>query len=106
MDRIAFIALVGLCLALPSAASLAAAPRGGLGPFVVLHAPWTDGAGLVRAAGGRAVGPADAPFSTLAAAPDPAAFRARLHAAGAWAVLDAPALSAFCNTTPPGPAGT
>jgi hypothetical protein len=102
MTRIASFALVCLSLVLPQLAGLAAAPPGSEGPVLVLHAPWADGTGIVRAAGGRPIGPADGPLATLASAPDPDAFRERLRAAGAWSVLDARAIAAFCDTSPHG----
>jgi len=68
----------------------------GVGPVLVLLAPWADGPALVEAAGGHIIGPARAPFALLAAW-DTAGDETRALKHGAWAVLDGNALAAICG---------
>jgi hypothetical protein len=81
-------------LAVP-AALLAAAPRGEVGPWLVVAPPWRDAGALVAAAGGQAVGPTTAPFGVLAAA-EAADFADRAAGLGLL-VLDAQALPFLCG---------
>lgn len=70
-------------------------------PVLVIAPPWSGGAPeLVRAAGGRGVGPLDAPFGILAVFPQGAVTAQDLKNRGAWAVRDAAALASLCGVTP------
>lgn len=95
MKGIALLALIVCVMTLPPLMTLAAAPPGE-GPFVVLHPPWVDGAAAVVAAGGWPVGPSDTTLATLAAAPDPQAFLARMQGAGLALVVAAGQLPFLC----------
>lgn len=59
----------------------------------------SDPASVARQAGGRPIGPWQAPIGALVAAgsEDAAGFAARLSAAGAWIVLDGAAVAAICG---------
>ncbi|WP_353472186.1 hypothetical protein PVT71_12875 [Salipiger sp. H15] len=94
------LALV-LCIGLGAGivATLGAVPPGdgATGVVLVIAPPWGPGApALVRAAGGRTVGPVSAPFGTLASFDGPAPL-ARLGALGAWATRDAAVLASICG---------
>lgn len=66
----------------------------GAAPMLVVTAPWGDGAAeIVARAGGRPIGPVEAPLAVFAEGASAAAFRA----AGAIAVLPASALSFLCE---------
>ncbi len=83
-------ALAGPVLALVSAPPVAGQP------VLVIAAPWHGGAGrAIDAAGGRPLGPVSAPMARMAVSED-AEFAARLLGAGAWLVLDASRLAAWC----------
>jgi hypothetical protein len=82
-------------LAAAPAALLAAAPPGEEGPWIVLAAPWRDAGALIAAAGGQAIGPAEAPLGRLAAS-DAAGFPGRAAALGLL-VLDAGAVADLCG---------
>ena len=62
---------------------------------LVLHAPWVLGEDLVAQAGGRVVGPSNAPLGVFAMSHEPS-FVARLFEAGAWPV-SGKALAALCG---------
>ncbi len=109
MTRFATVAALasmtlGPLAAAPAAALLAARPSpGAAGPVLVVAPPWRDVAAILAEAGGRPVGPADAPLGRLAADDDPdrpRPFAARLHAAGALFALDARALARLCGARP------
>ncbi|MFW5654529.1 MAG: hypothetical protein ACOCYW_02645 [Roseicyclus sp.] len=95
MKGVALLALIVCVLTLPPLMNLAAA-RPGEGPFIVLHPPWVDGGAAVTAAGGRLVGLSDTTLTTLADAPDPQAFLARMQDAGHGLVLEAGQLPFLC----------
>lgn len=70
------------------------ASAGGSGLVLVVAPPWQGGASeVVRAAGGRVIGPTRAPLSVLSDGATPEALRA----AGAWAVLDPASLQFLCR---------
>lgn len=97
MSRLALASAVFLSVGFPPALMLFAAPQPADGPVIILHAPWVDGADLVRAAGGWAVGPLQAAMGTFAVSDNMETFRAGVRAAGAWAVLDGAALAGLCG---------
>lgn len=71
----------------------------GEGLTLVIAPPWRGGAeAVVLAAGGRLIGPTQAPLSALA----DGATRQALKEAGAWAVFDPAALPIFCQTATEG----
>ncbi|MFN3613136.1 MAG: hypothetical protein ACK4WC_01055, partial [Rubrimonas sp.] len=74
-----------------------AAPQAGT-PVVVVGPPWVSAADLAMRAGGRPVGPLQAPMGVLAVFEDPD-FPARLRAAGAWGAFDGARLAALCGVT-------
>lgn len=89
--------LAAASLAGPAAvAALSADPPRPGRPVLVLTAPWTGAAEVVRAAGGTLLPGGAAGFAALAFldAPDVAA---RLAAAGAWVALDGTDLASICG---------
>ncbi|WP_375690602.1 hypothetical protein [Pseudooceanicola sp. LIPI14-2-Ac024] len=83
-----------LCLALAPAAVLSStAPD--TGPWLVVVPPWVDGEAVLARAGARPIGPLRAPLGLIADGPPGTG--ARLHAMGAWAVLDARRIAALCG---------
>jgi len=86
-------------VAAPAIALGSAAPDADAGLLLVIGA---DAAELARSAGGSPIGPWQAPFGTLAAAPPEhaAGFAQRLSDAGAWIVLDGAAAAAICGARP------
>jgi hypothetical protein len=95
MKRLGLLTLFACVLTLPPLMTVAAATPGD-GPFVVIHPPWVDGDTAVRAAGGRPIGLSDTGITTLAAAPDPAAFLARMQRAGHALVVAAGRVPFLC----------
>lgn len=87
---LAFAALVG------PLSGIAGAQRSALGPWVVVLPPWRTASSLVEAAGGRLIGPVEAPMSVFVSATEPGVAE-RLEAAGAWAVLDPSSLELICG---------
>lgn len=101
MSRLALVSLIVFTLCAPPVLGLAATPPVGEAPRLVLFAPWADGAALVRQAGGRPIGPLEAPMGVLAVAEDTAAFDRRVRAAGAWTVIDGRAIARLCGVSVP-----
>lgn len=93
---LALAAAFGVASLAPAGIMLArATPQTGA-PVVVVAPPWTSAAELAVQAGGRLIGPTDAPLGTLAIFDDPG-FPERLRAAGAWAAFDGARLAALCG---------
>ncbi|MEC9432582.1 MAG: hypothetical protein VYD87_06730 [Pseudomonadota bacterium] len=98
----ALLVAVGLVGPLAALAGLAAAPGAGGaadasgGPVLAVAPPWRDLDAIADRAGGRLVGPVQAPFAAFAAGDAPG-FDDRLVAAGAWLVLDAKRLVQLCG---------
>ncbi len=99
-DRAAKAGLAALAAAtlLAPLAALPAAPDAP-GPVLAAAPPWIDLAQAVEDAGGRAIGPALAPFAVLAASPRPG-FPDRLRASGAWLTLDGRRIARLCGALP------
>lgn len=95
MTRLMTFATLLFSLAMAPLALLSAPPGAGA-PVLVVLPPWRDADDMLRRAGGRPVGPLRAPFAVMATGGTDLA--ARLRAAGAWAVTDAPLLARICAT--------
>jgi hypothetical protein len=92
--------LVGATLTLAALAgpvlAVTAAPPAPGRPVLVVVAPWSDGAAIVRAAGGRPVGPSVARLGLLATS-DRRDFTVALRRAGALAVTDGATIATLCG---------
>lgn len=92
--------LVGATLTIASLAgpvlAVTAAPPTPERPVLVLVAPWQDGLAIVRAAGGRPVGPTIARLGLLATS-ERLDFPGALRRAGALAVADGDAIATLCG---------
>lgn len=95
MKRVGLFLLFACVMTLPPLMTIAAAPPSD-GPFVVLHPPWVDGGAAVVEAGGQPIGLSDTSVTTLASAPDPKAFLARIEGGGIGLVIAADKLPFFC----------
>lgn len=93
--RLEFMVLV-LSVTIAPAAALLDAKASERGPWVMIVPPWRSADLVARQAGARLIGPTEAPLGHLVAGPDPGA-AGRLADAGAWAVVDAATVSAFCG---------
>ncbi|EPX78480.1 hypothetical protein [Salipiger mucosus] len=92
---IASVLLFGAGLTLASA--LGPAPSAAGRPVLVVAPPWGPGApAIVALAGGRILGPVEAPFGVLAVFDDPRPAE-RLLALGAWTACDARAMASLCG---------
>ena len=98
MQRLGLLLLSGLVILMPGMLVLAATPPPDRDLLLVIAPPWAGVEGVVADAGGRVVGLDRTPFAITAVAEDPLTFRAAVRAAGAWAVLDASQISAFCGS--------
>lgn len=95
----ALVVVVALAGPLAALAGLAADPAGtgaARAPVLAVAPPWRDLDAIADAAGGRIVGPVQAPFAAFAAGGD-ADFTERLLTSGAWFVLDAGRLAQLCG---------
>lgn len=93
--RLEFL-ILALSVTIAPAAALFGAGASGHGPWVIVVPPWRSAADVALRAGGRLIGPAQAPLGDLVAAEAPDAV-ARLAAAGAWVVVDAENLADLCG---------
>ena len=76
--------------------AVTAAPHRPGGPVVVIIAPWQDGPAIVRAAGGRPVGPTVAHLGLLATS-ETLDFPRALRRAGAIAVAEGETIANLCG---------
>lgn len=95
MERVLVMAGVFVAMLAPAAA-LVSMPAPDRGPFLVTLPPWADAEAIVTAAGGRIIGPLEAPFAVLATA-DADGFARLARARGAWFVTDGAALARLCG---------
>ena len=92
------LALIATIVALGLAALPGGHPTVGA-PVLVIAPPWGPGAAaIVARAGGKAVGPVDAAFGTLAAF-DGTIPVEKMRALGAWSVRDGASLALICGVT-------
>jgi hypothetical protein len=87
---------VGVTVLGPAALALGGSEGRAGAPTLVIAPPWVDPAAVAEAAGGRPIGPTQAPLATLAIFENEG-FRARLRAAGAWFALDGAAVARWCG---------
>jgi hypothetical protein len=93
----AIIALgVAITLLGPAALALGGSAGRAGAPTLVIAPPWVSPAAAAREAGGRPIGPTEAPLATLAVFDGPG-LAARLRRAGAWFALDGAAVARWCG---------
>ncbi|PYF11158.1 hypothetical protein C8J30_103254 [Rhodobacter viridis] len=93
--RLEFMVLA-LSITIAPAGALFDAKASGAGPWVIVVPPWRSADLIAEKAGAHLIGPTEAPLGHLVAASDPGA-AGRLSDAGAWAVVDAATVTAFCG---------
>jgi hypothetical protein len=97
MQRLILAASLAAAIGAGPALALAMSRADGGGVLLVVSAPDAGAReALIRRAGGRPVGPAQARLAGFATS-ERAGFADRLRAAGAWLVLDAGRLASLCG---------